>query len=189
MARDKEEDDLYDEDFDFVDDDDFDDDESEEENDEEEEEVVAKKPKKAAPRKSAKSPKKKAAKASPRKRVSRKAAEEESAEEEPEFSEVDVEDVQAEADDSETEESLDEFGRPAPVANYVVHIYEHRKFKRTIDRDFTPEDGDAFATDYNRYAKSYGRMAVAGKKDVPPKKSVEMPAHRPPKTDGDSTPW
>ena len=182
MARDKDEDDLYDEDFDFVDDDDF----EEEESDEEEAEEVAKKPKKAAPRKSAKAPKK-SAKAAPRKRSPRKTSEEELPAEEPQFEEAEVDEGELdEPSVSESEEPLDEFGRPAPVANYVVHVYEHRKFKRTIDRDFTPEDADAFATDYNRCAKSYGRIAVAGKKDVPPKKSVEMPAHAAASTSLDS---
>lgn len=69
-------------------------------------------------------------------------------------------------------EDVDEYGRPSPTANYVVHVYEHNKFKRTIDRPFMPEDAEAFATEYNRTAKSYGRVAIAGKDDVKPKKSL-----------------
>jgi hypothetical protein len=49
------------------------------------------------------------------------------------------------ADDSpggDEEEAVDEYGRPEPAANYVVHIYEHNDFKRTIDRPFTPEDAE-----------------------------------------------
>lgn len=173
MARDKEDDDLYDEEFDFVDDDeDLDEDESDEEEDEEEAEAETTKRKKAAPRKTAKGVKKAPKAAAPRKRPAPKEVEEEPSVEEPELEEIEP----AEEPVAESEEALDEFGRPAPVANYVVHIYEYRKFKRTIDRDFTPEDAEAFATDYNRYAKPYGRWAVAGKKDVPPRKSVELAA-------------
>jgi hypothetical protein len=71
------------------------------------------------------------------------------------------------------EEPVDEYGRPEPAANYVVHVYEHKKFKRTIDRPFTPEDAESFATEYNRTAKSYGRVAVTGKNDAKPKKSLD----------------
>ena len=75
------------------------------------------------------------------------------------------------AADSEGE-NLDEYGRPVPAPNYVVHVYEYQKFKRTIDRPFTPEDAEAFASEYNRTGKSYGRVAVAGKNDAKPKKSL-----------------
>jgi hypothetical protein len=71
------------------------------------------------------------------------------------------------------EEPVDEYGRPEPAANYVVHLYEHRKFKRTIDRPFTPEDAEAFATEYNRTSKTYHRFAVTGKNDAKPKKSLD----------------
>jgi hypothetical protein len=74
-----------------------------------------------------------------------------------------------EADD----EPVDEYGRPEPKPDYVVHIYEYQKFKRTIDRPFTPEDAEAFATEYNRTSKSYGRLAVTGKNDAKPKKSLD----------------
>ena len=61
------------------------------------------------------------------------------------------------------DEPVDEYGRPeTPPANYVVHVYEHKKFKRTIDRPFTPEDAEAFATEFNRTSKNYGRLAVSG---------------------------
>jgi hypothetical protein len=71
------------------------------------------------------------------------------------------------------EEEVDEYGRPQPQANYVVHIYENRKFKRTIDRPFTPEDAEAFASEYNRTSKPYHRFAVTGKNDAQPKKSLD----------------
>ena len=74
----------------------------------------------------------------------------------------------------EEEEPVDEYGRPeTPPANYVVHIYEHKKFTRTIDRPFTPEDAEAFATEFNRTSKNYGRMAVTGKNDAKPKKALD----------------
>jgi hypothetical protein len=72
------------------------------------------------------------------------------------------------------EEPVDEYGRPeTPPANYVVHIYEHKKFTRTIDRPFTPEDAEAFATEFNRTSKNYGRWAVSGKNDAKPKKVLD----------------
>ena len=76
-------------------------------------------------------------------------------------------------DGGEEEEAVDEYGRPEPAANYVVHVYEYKKFKRTIDRPFTPEEAEAFATEYNRTSKSYGRFAVAGKNDAKPKKALD----------------
>lgn len=124
MAPDEE--DLYDEEFDFVDDDDeADEDAGEEEADDEFDEDIA---------------------------------DDEAGDEQ----EVD-----------EDDEDLDEYGRPEQAAaNYVVHVYEYKKFKRTIDRAFTPEDAEAFATEYNRTAKSYGRTAIIGKNDLAPRKTL-----------------
>jgi hypothetical protein len=78
-----------------------------------------------------------------------------------------------EGSDVGEEEAVDEYGRPEPAANYVVHVYEHKKFKRTIDRPFTPEDAEAFASEYNRTSKPYGRFAQAGKNDAKPKKTLD----------------
>jgi hypothetical protein len=84
------------------------------------------------------------------------------------------EDVQGEdASGDEGEEPVDEYGRPEPAANYVVHIYEHKKFKRTIERPFTPEDAEAFATEFNRTSKNYGRFALTSKNDAKPKKALD----------------
>jgi hypothetical protein len=84
------------------------------------------------------------------------------------------EDQSEDATVDEVEEPLDEYGRPeTPPANYVVHIYEHKKFTRTIERPFTPEDAEAFATEFNRTSKNYGRMAVSGKNDAKPKKALD----------------
>jgi len=126
MARD-EDDDLYDEEFDFVDDDDDADDLDDEE-----------------------------------------AADDSELADETDDAEAE-EEVAAEED----EEVVDEYGRPEPVANYVVHVYENKKFKRTLERPFTPEDAEAFATEYNRASKSYGRFAITGKNDAKPKKSLD----------------
>src|SRR3954470_11040728 len=86
-----------------------------------------------------------------------------------------VEDDRGEdASGDDADEPVDEYGRPeTPPANYVVHIYEHKKFTRTIDRPFTPEDAEAFATEFNRTSKNYGRMAVSGKNDAKPKKALD----------------
>jgi hypothetical protein len=76
-------------------------------------------------------------------------------------------------EDEPVADDADDYARPAPVANYVVHVYEHQKFKRTIDRPFTAEDAEAFASEYNRTAKPYGRFALAGKDDAKPRKTLE----------------
>ena len=60
-----------------------------------------------------------------------------------------------------------------PPANYVVHVYEHKKFTRTIERPFTAEDAEAFATEFNRTSKNYGRWALSGKNDAKPKKVLD----------------
>ena len=128
MAPDDDED-LYDEEFDFVDDDD--DQEDEEDTD----------------------------------------VESEAAQESPAERAEDDADASREGDD---EEPLDEYGRPEqPAANYVVHVYENRKFKRTIERPFTPEDAEAFASEFNRTSKNYSRFAITGKNDAKPKKSLD----------------
>ena len=80
----------------------------------------------------------------------------------------------AEQQDVAEGNNLDEYGRPKPEPNYVVHIYEYQKFKRTLDRPFTPEDAEAFATEYNRTGKQYSRFALAGKNDVKPKKAPQL---------------
>ena len=91
--------------------------------------------------------------------------------------EVADEPLNGEADGDEAaegEEPLDEYGRPeTPPANYVVHLYEHKKFTRTIERPFTAEDAEAFATEFNRTSKNYGRWAVSGKNDAKPKKVID----------------
>jgi hypothetical protein len=111
---------------------------------------------------------------------------------EAEEAESGADDEEASADDSELAEDsgderaaengaenadegpVDEYGRPEqPATNYVVHVYEHQKFKRTIDRPFTPEDAEAFATEFNRTSKNYDRVAVTSKNDAKPKKALD----------------
>jgi hypothetical protein len=75
--------------------------------------------------------------------------------------------------DDAPDEEEDPYATPPPAANYVVHIYEYRQFKRTIDRPFTGEDAESFASEYNRTAKPYGRFAIAGKNDAKPHKSLD----------------
>lgn len=77
------------------------------------------------------------------------------------------------ADAEEAEKPVDEYGRTEPEPNYVVHVYEQKKFLRTIDRPFTPEDAEAFATEFNRTAKNYSRVAVTSKNDAKPKKTLD----------------
>jgi hypothetical protein len=78
-------------------------------------------------------------------------------------------DPRAAADDAPSDVVVE----PALPANYRVHIYEFREFKRTIDRPFTAEDAESFASEYNRTSKSYGRFAVTGKDDASPKKALD----------------
>lgn len=61
---------------------------------------------------------------------------------------------------------------PQAAANYLVHIYEQGAWKRTIDRPFVAEEAELFANEYTRTGKSYGRFAVAGDKDSPPRKEL-----------------
>jgi hypothetical protein len=135
MARD-DDDDLYDEEFDFVDDDYGDGEEDDGPRGEVEEEPNARE----------------------RGAIDRREAEDDRGRE----------DVRG-----EDEEPVDEYGRPEPKPDYVVHVYEYQKFKRTIDRPFTAEDAEAFASEYNRTSKPYGRFAVAGKNDAKPKKTLD----------------
>ncbi len=100
--------------------------------------------------------------------------EEEEVEDEEEAAEEALDDDGEDGEAADGEEPVDEYGRPeTPPANYVVHIYEHKKFTRTIDRPFTAEDAEAFATEFNRTSKNYGRIAVTSKNDAKPKKTID----------------
>jgi hypothetical protein len=151
MARDDDED-LYDEEFDFVDDDDVEEDDVDEDDDDAsdvESEVVEE--------------------------PSRVRSESRSRERSREQSDSRAaEDASDERQPDEGDEPVDEYGRPEqPPANYVVHLYENKKFTRTIERPFTPEDAETFASEFNRTSKNYGRFAVTGKNDAKPKKTLD----------------
>lgn len=76
---------------------------------------------------------------------------------------VEVERVEAAAP---VEESVPE--PVGPPADHVVHIYEYGTLKRTIPRKFTDEEAVNFAEEYTRTGKNYGRYAVATPEDEEP---------------------
>ncbi len=71
--------------------------------------------------------------------------------------------------DSDPETEGDEYGRVEPKRDFVVHVYEHRKFHRTLAFEFTPEDAAAFADTFNKTGRPYGRFAVPARSDTPAK--------------------
>lgn len=170
MAHD-DEDNLFDEEFDFVDEDDFDestgknadgdsdDDDSDDGNsddtvtdiDDSEEEQSKEKPKGKG-------------RSRPRKRVKAKPKDDDSA------ANADAEADSAEADDASEDQPEEE--KPSepegPPTDHVVHVYELGDFKRTIQREFTAEDAEAFAVEYNRTAKPYSRTAIAADRESKP---------------------
>ena len=80
------------------------------------------------------------------------------------------------AQDAEKSSAAEEPEQPAepegPPADHVVHLYEHGKFTRTVQREFTEDDAEAFATEFNRTSASHGRHAVAASKDAAPAPTV-----------------
>ena len=94
----------------------------------------------------------------------------------------DDDDLGDKREDAEDAEEVEEVGaseeEEAAPADHVVHIYEYGKFMRTIEREFTAEDAEAFATDYNRTAKPFSRFALAAKAKARPKKSVPWPVYK-----------
>lgn len=61
---------------------------------------------------------------------------------------------------------------PKLPTDHVVHLYMIGKFSRTIERPFTAEDAEAFASNFNKTSKSYGHFATAGKESAKPAKTV-----------------
>ncbi len=154
MAYDEEED-LFDQEFDFVDDDDSDleDGETADANDdssdiEPEPEVE---PKKRPPRK-----KRGGSKSKSENRNSKRKPKPAASEDESESSEESSEEEEKPAKD------------PGPPADHVVFVYEHGDYKRTIQREFTDEDAIKFSEEYNRTAKAHGRRAVPAERDEEP---------------------
>jgi hypothetical protein len=79
-------------------------------------------------------------------------------------------DSEQEDDEFATEvDEPEEAAVPAgPPTDHVVHIYEFGDFKRTIQREFTDEDAIKFAEEFNRTSKNYGRHAVPVERDEEP---------------------
>jgi len=171
-------DDLFDEEFDFVDeeDDDSEDDDSEDDVSEDEDssvedpsedlseddEVEEKKPaarKKARPTKAKNSGKRK-----PKAADSDVVADESSAE--ASAKETSAETSAGTSSEEKTESEPEEVPEPpGPPTDHVVHLYEFGDFTRTIPREFTSEDAEAFAIEYNRTSSPHSRQAVAAGKD------------------------
>ncbi|TWU30056.1 hypothetical protein Pla144_08420 [Bythopirellula polymerisocia] len=153
----EEDDDLFEDDFEFVDEEDSDVEDEEDSDIEEKSDLEDAKPAKKGRPKGRKQTAPKAEKA-PRKRAKKSEA---VAEETP---------VEAEVDEAVEEEVAEV---PAgPPADHVVHVYEFRKFKRTIQRDFTSDEADGFAKEYNRTSSNHSRWAVSSNKDSKPTPTI-----------------
>lgn len=90
------------------------------------------------------------------------------------YDEVDEEDDEVESGAAAKEPE----SPPDQPTDHVVHVYEYGKFTRTIEREFTAEDAEAFASDYNRTARAYSRFALAAKAKSRPKKTVPWPVFK-----------
>jgi hypothetical protein len=75
-------------------------------------------------------------------------------------------------DESDEPGSADEYGRVQPQRDYVVHVYEHGKFHRTLAYEFTAEDAGTFSDTFNKTGRPYGRFAVPAKNDSPAKPTL-----------------
>lgn len=165
MAYD-DDDDLFGEEFDFVDEDD-----DAAEDDSAVEEKPAAKPRKRPPAREktpAKPPAKRAAKpaAGAAKREPRREAPPEPAPPAEPVAAFDEPPIDEPIVDEAPEEGQ---AQPSgPPADHVVHIYEHGQFKRTIDRKFTDEQAVSFAEEFTRTGKPYGRYAIATPDDEEP---------------------
>jgi hypothetical protein len=158
--------DLYDDEFDFVDDDD-DDDEEDDQSDLDDESELDSVDEGSAEEDDAES--ELDAEPAPREAVAKRPAREahDNGADEAE------QDGERDEDVIGDEEPADEYSRSELPANFRVHVYEFRQYKRTIDRPFTAEDAEAFASEYNRTSKPYGRFALAGKEDAKPRKMLD----------------
>ena len=139
MAND--DDDLFEEEFDFVDEDDS--------------EIEEEEPTKPKPR---------STKASDSKDGGKRGAKKTAAAEDDDGNKDDgnKEDAEVEAEPEEAAEP------PGPPTDHVVHVYEFGDFKRTIQREFTDEDSIKFAEEFNRTSKSHSRRAVPDHRDEKP---------------------
>jgi hypothetical protein len=80
----------------------------------------------------------------------------------------DLDEVTDTGDSPEETEAVPE----GPPTDHVVHVYELGQFKRTIQREFTAEDAEAFVVEYNRTSRPYSRSAVAASREDEPVPSV-----------------
>ena len=166
MAPDDEDsEDLYDDEFDFVDDDDDDDDEDDESDLDDDSEVGTADEDRADEDNAEPELDDEPA---PREAIAKRPARDA-------LDDADESERDGERDEDVIDDDVpvDEYSRPELPANFRVHVYEFRQYKRTIDRPFTAEDAEAFASEYNRTSKPYGRFALAGKEDAKPKKALD----------------
>lgn len=78
----------------------------------------------------------------------------------------------ADAEASEPAEEAKPEEPVGPPTDHVVHLYEFGEFNRTITREFTGEDAEAFVVEFNRTGDTHGRKAVAAARDSEPAPSV-----------------
>jgi hypothetical protein len=169
----EEDDDLFEDDFEFVDDEDdeeedeedeYEDDEDSQEEDSEVDEVKKSPAKPKRGSRTEKSPRETAPKgrSKPAPKPRSKAPVEKPVPAPP----ADVDEQEDVAEEAVEPEVAQE---PAgPPLDHVVHVYEFRKYKRTIQRDFSSEEADKFAVEYNRTSANHSRWAVSGGKDDQP---------------------
>jgi len=192
MAYD-DEDNLFEEEFDFVDDDDDDEEDSELETKNTEAEEVKekpapkKKPRTSKPKTRAKSGSKANAASRGKKTTAKANPENDSADgskdapkkaEAGEQSPVTGDTVKGDAVEADAEPAK-EVAPPSPPTEHVVHLYEFGDFTRTIPREFTEEDSEAFAVEYNRTSTPHSRYAVAAHKDTEAALSISVSLYDP----------
>jgi hypothetical protein len=79
-----------------------------------------------------------------------------------------IDDVPPDDEPSEVEPEPAPAQASGPPSDHLVHIYEYGNFKRTIARKFTDEEAVGFAEEYTRTGKPYGRYAIATPDDEEP---------------------
>jgi hypothetical protein len=159
--------DLFGEDFDFVDDDDDEAGASSAKEDAEDEKP-APKSRRRPPAKSKEKPAPERPRGRPKGTNSRRPAPTPPSDDEPA---VEEQAPAAQFEDEPAVEAAAAEPEPAPAgppADHAVHIYEFGKLKRTIPRKFTDEEAVGFAEEYTRTGKAYGRYAVATPDDEVP---------------------
>jgi hypothetical protein len=173
----EEDDDLFEDDFEFVDDEDDDEEDSEldEEDEDEEDSEIDGEDEEAPPAKPKRGVRKAAAAAEPdaapkgRSKPAPRGRGKSPAEKTTPAPPADEEEVDEEEEVPQPEMAAEPVG---PPADHVVHVYEFRKFKRTIARDFTSDDADKFAAEYNRTSATHSRWAVSGNKSDQPTSKI-----------------